>query len=116
MALLAISTPIGAGGLAGAMYGGQGGQEEAEEKRELEHSLTFSMLGVRMAEMRGAWTHNQHDLMAALIQVIYSIFFCDFGKMYIFSGRNTNGWLLVSTSNFFLLSILHIINCLLVLT
>ena len=98
------------------MYGGQGGQEEAEEKRELEHSRTFSMLGVRMAEMRGAWTHNQHDLMAALIQVIYSIFFCDFGKMYIFSGRNTNGWLLVSTSNFCLLSILHISNCLLVLT
>jgi hypothetical protein len=51
------------------MYGGQGGQEGVEEKRELEHSLTFSMLGVRMAEMRGAWTHNQHDLMAALIQV-----------------------------------------------
>jgi hypothetical protein len=51
------------------MYGGgQAGPEEAE-KRELEHSLTFSMLGVRMAEMRGAWLSNHHDLLAALIQV-----------------------------------------------
>ena len=34
------------GGLAGAMYGGGWGQEE-NEKREMEHGLTFSMLGVR---------------------------------------------------------------------
>ena len=35
------------GGLAGAMYGGGGMGQEQNEKREMEHSLTFSMLGVR---------------------------------------------------------------------
>ncbi|XP_023332658.1 serine/threonine-protein kinase SMG1 [Eurytemora carolleeae] len=56
------------GGLAGAMYGGGGAQEE-NEKREMEHSLTFSMLGVRVTEMKGAWLENKHDLQAALMQV-----------------------------------------------
>ena len=32
------------GGVAGAMYGGGLGQEESE-KKEMEHTLTFSMLG-----------------------------------------------------------------------
>ena len=59
---------LAGGGLAGAMYGGGLGQEETE-KREMEHSLTFSMLGVRVAEMKGAWLDNQHDLQAALLQV-----------------------------------------------
>lgn len=61
-------TPGLAGGLAGAMYGGQGAGE-GQDKREMEHGLTFSMLGVRVAEMKGAWLENQHDLMAAFLQV-----------------------------------------------
>jgi len=65
-------TPGLAGGLAGAMYGGQGAGE-GQDKREMEHGLTFSMLGVRVAEMKGAWLENQHDLVAALFQVEESI-------------------------------------------
>ena len=65
-------TPGLAGGLAGAMYGGQGAGE-GQEKREMEHGLTFSMLGVRVAEMKGSWLENQHDLVAALFQVEESI-------------------------------------------
>jgi len=61
-------TPWLVGGLAGAMYGGQGAGE-GQEKREMEHGLTFSMLGVRVAEMKGSWLENQHDLVAALFQV-----------------------------------------------
>ena len=41
------------------MYGGQGAGE----------GLTFSMLGVRVAEMKGAWLENQQELMAGLVQV-----------------------------------------------
>ena len=64
-------TPGLAGGLAGAMYGGQGaGETGGQDKRqEMEHGLTFSMLGVRVAEMKGAWIENQGDLIAALLQV-----------------------------------------------
>ena len=51
------------------MYGGGLGQEEAE-KKEMEHTLTFSMLGVRITELKGAWIENQHDLQASLIQVL----------------------------------------------
>jgi hypothetical protein len=35
----------------------------------MESTLTFSMLGVRVAEMKGAWVENQHDLAAGLMQV-----------------------------------------------
>ena len=51
------------------MYGGQGAGEGGQDKRELEHGLTFSMLGVRVAEMKGAWLENQQELMAGLVQV-----------------------------------------------
>ena len=53
--------------------GGGAGAGEQQERRELEHGLTFSMLGVRVAEMRAAWLDNQHDLQAALIQVEESV-------------------------------------------
>ena len=63
-------TPGLAAGLAAAMYGGQGvGEGGGQDKREMEHGLTFSMLGVRVAEMKGAWLENQHDLGAAFLQV-----------------------------------------------
>ena len=51
------------------MYGGQGAGEGGQDKRELEHGLTFSMLGVRVAEMKGAWLENQQELVAGLVQV-----------------------------------------------
>ena len=35
----------------------------------MEHGLTFSMLGVRVAEMKAGWLDNQNDLLAAIIQV-----------------------------------------------
>ena len=60
-------TPGLEGGLAGAMYGGQGAGE-GQEKREMEHGLTFSMLGVRVAEMKGGWLENQHDLLAVSLR------------------------------------------------
>ena len=62
-------TPGLVGGLAGAMYGGQGPGEKGQDKREMEHSLTFSMLGVRVTEMKGAWLENQSDMLAAFLQV-----------------------------------------------
>ena len=64
-------TPGLAAGLAGAMYGGQGAGETGagQEKREKEHSLTFSMLCVRVAEMKGAWQENQSQMLAAVLQV-----------------------------------------------
>merc|ERR1719481_791292 len=69
-------TPGLVGGPAGAMYGGQGAlgeQGKAEDKAELEHGLTFSMLGVRVAEMKGAWQGNRTELVAALLQVEESL-------------------------------------------
>jgi PI-3-kinase-related kinase SMG-1 len=62
-------TPGLVGGLAGAMYGGQGEGHGQEGRQEMESTLTFSMLGVRVAEMKGAWVENQHDLAAGLMQV-----------------------------------------------
>ena len=47
----------------------QGAGEGGQDKRELEHGLTFSMLGVRVAEMKGAWLENQQELVAGLVQV-----------------------------------------------
>ena len=61
-------TPGLGGGLAGAMYGGQG-EQGAEGREEMESTLTFSMLGVRVAEVKGAWMDNRNDLVAGLIQV-----------------------------------------------
>ena len=65
-------TPGLVGGLAGAMYGGQG-PAEGQDKREMEHSLTFSMLGVRVTEMKGAWLDNMSDMLAAFLQVEESL-------------------------------------------
>ena len=39
----------------------------------MEHGLTFFMLGIMVAQMKGAWFENQHDLVAALYQVEESI-------------------------------------------
>ena len=38
-------------------------------REEMESTLTFSMLGVRVAEMKAAWVDNFHDLGAAVMQV-----------------------------------------------
>ena len=46
---------------------------EVRDKREMKHGLRFSMLGVRVAKMKGAWLENQHDLVAGLFQVEESI-------------------------------------------
>ena len=62
-------TPGLAGGLAGAMYGGQGEGQGQEGRQEMETTLTFSMLGVRVAEMKGVWMENRNDLVAGLLQV-----------------------------------------------
>ena len=40
--------------------------EEGLDKREMKHSLNFSMLGVRVAKMKEAWVKSQHVLAAAL--------------------------------------------------
>ena len=58
-------TPGLAGGLAGAMYGGQGEGQGQEGRQEMETTLTFSMLGVRVAEMKGVWMENKNDLVRA---------------------------------------------------
>ena len=61
------------GGLAGAMYGGGGGQEE-NEKREMEHSLTFSMLGVRQ---KHAVKNNLHFLFRVSLTIYRTLaIFC----------------------------------------
>ena len=66
-------TPGLAGGLAGAMYGGQGEGQGQEGRQEMETTLTFSMLGVRVAEMKGVWMENKNDLVAGLLQVEESL-------------------------------------------
>lgn len=66
-------TPGLAGGLAGAMYGGQGEGQGQEGRQEMETTLTFSMLGVRVAEMKGVWMENRNDLVAGLLQVEESL-------------------------------------------
>ena len=66
-------TPGLGGGLAGAMYGGQGEGQGQEGREEMESTLTFSMLGVRVAEMKGSWMENRHDLTAGLLQVEESL-------------------------------------------
>ena len=43
--------------------------EEGLDKGEMKHSLNFSTLGVRVAEMKEAWVKSQHVLVAALSYV-----------------------------------------------
>ena len=77
------------------MYGGGLGQEETE-KKEMEHTLTFSMLGVRVAELKGAWLENQHDLEAALIQVNFLMILSSFYLILWLSPSSYNMVLILS--------------------
>ena len=62
-------------GFAGAYHGGvkQGGggvdaagDSAARDKRNMQSEITFSMYGVRVAEMRGPWSENKEDLLKVL--------------------------------------------------
>ena len=52
---------------------GEGEGQGQEGRQEMESTLTFSMLGVRVAEMKGAWMENRNDLVAGLLQVEESL-------------------------------------------
>ena len=61
-------------GFAGAYQGGARqnllvGQDMAQDKRDMQTEITFSMLSVRVSEIRGPWLENQTNLSAALAGV-----------------------------------------------
>ena len=58
-------------GIAGAYHGGRGqeagvGADAAQDKRDMQSEITFSMYAVRVAEMKGPWLKNRHDLIEHL--------------------------------------------------
>lgn len=61
-------------GFAGAYQGGARqnllvGQDMAQDKRDMQTEITFSMLSVRVSEIRGPWLENQGNLIQALAGV-----------------------------------------------
>ena len=61
-------------GFAGAYQGGARqnvlvGQDMAQDKRDMQTEITFSMLSVRISEIRGPWLENQGHLTTALAGV-----------------------------------------------
>jgi hypothetical protein len=43
--------------------------EAAQDKRDIQTEITFSMLSVRVAEIRGAWFENRNSLVVAMTAV-----------------------------------------------
>ena len=61
-------------GFAGAYQGGARqnvlvGQDMAQDKRDMQTEITFSMLSVRVSEIRGPWLENQSSLSTSLAVV-----------------------------------------------
>ena len=61
-------------GFAGAYQGGARqnalvGQDMAQDKRDMQTEITFSMLSVRISEIRGPWLENQGQMIKALAGV-----------------------------------------------
>ena len=61
-------------GFAGAYQGGARqnvllGQDMAQDKRDMQTEITFSMLSVRVSEIRGPWLENQGHLVNSLASV-----------------------------------------------
>ncbi|XP_067130817.1 serine/threonine-protein kinase SMG1 [Centruroides vittatus] len=61
-------TPGNEGGYTGAVYGGRQGRinESGQTKQDMEHEVAYSMLSIRVAEMKHDWLKNREELVASL--------------------------------------------------
>lgn len=61
-------TPGNEGGYTGAVYGGRQARvaEPGQSKQDMEHEVAYSMLSIRVAEMKHDWLKNREELVSAI--------------------------------------------------